>query len=102
MPSSWFVDSLTFRIQSARKHSERLNGTAHLTVLLLNRDAYHAVERFQSERENLNSRIQVAWARALRFPFEEADGLVHIPANATFHLSQDAQEEMHRYFHRVS
>ncbi|MFL1553671.1 inovirus-type Gp2 protein, partial [Pseudomonas sp. D47] len=106
---SRFVDSLTFRIQSARKRSERLYGAAHRTsirwcwvrevgrqgrahyhfVLLLNRDAYHRLGRFQSERENLYSRIQAAWASALRIAFEEADGLVNIPANATFHLSQD-------------
>lgn len=119
---SRFVDSLTNRIQSARKLSERLNGSAHQTsvrwcwvreigqegrphyhcVLLLNRDAYHTVGRFQSERENLYSRIQAAWASALKISFEDADGLVHIPANATFHLSQDDSEEMDRYFHRVS
>ncbi|MFL1553672.1 inovirus-type Gp2 protein, partial [Pseudomonas sp. D47] len=101
---SRFVDFLTFRIQSARKRSERLNGTAHWCwvrevgrqgrahyhfVLLLNRDAYHRLGRFQSERENLYSRIQAAWASALRIRFEEADGLVNIPANGTFHLSQD-------------
>ncbi|MBV7515678.1 inovirus Gp2 family protein [Pseudomonas sp. PDM25] len=28
--------------------------------------------------------------------------MVHIPANATFHLSQDDSGEMDRYFHRVS
>ncbi|WP_375154770.1 inovirus-type Gp2 protein, partial [Pseudomonas sp. PDM25] len=71
-------------------------------MLLLNRDAYHTVGRFQSERENLYSRIQAAWARALRVTFEEAEGLVHIPANATFHLSQDDSGEMDRYFYRVS
>ena len=119
---SRFVDSLTFRIQSARKRSERLNGSAHRTsvrwcwvreigqkgrphyhfVLMLNRDAYHTVGRFQSERENLYSRIQAAWASALKITFEEADGLVHVPANATFHLSQDDSGEMDQYFHRVS
>ena len=119
---SRFVDSLTKRIQTARKRAERLNGTAHQTsvrwcwvreigqegrvhyhgVLLLNRDAYHTVGRFQSERENLYNRIQSAWASALGISFEDAEGLVHIPANATFHLSQDDPEEMDRYFHRVS
>jgi hypothetical protein len=71
-------------------------------VLLLNWDAYHKVGRFQSERENLYSRIQASWASALKIPFEEADGLVHIPANATYHLSQDDPGEMDRYFRRVS
>jgi len=119
---SRFVDSLTERIQTARKRAEHLNGTAHQTsvrwcwvreigqegrphyhfVLLLNRDAFHTVGRFQSERENLYSRIQAAWASALGISFEDADGLVHIPANATFHLSQDDPAAMDRYFHRVS
>lgn len=119
---SRFVDSLTVRIQAARERSRRLNGSAHQTrvrwcwvreigqegrphyhfVLLLNKDAYHVVGRFQSERENLYSRIQAAWASALRISFEEADGLVHIPANATFNLSRDDSEEMDRFFHRVS
>lgn len=119
---SRFVDSLTVRIQLARKRSARLNGYAHQTsvrwcwvreigqegrphfhfVLLLNQDAYHTVGRFQSTRENLYGRIQAAWASALRISFDDADGLVHIPANATFHLSQDDPEEMDRYFHRVS
>lgn len=119
---SRFVDSLTFRIQSARQRSARLNGSAHQTrvrwcwvreigqegrphyhfVLLLNRDAYHTVGRFKSERENLYSRIQSAWGSALRIPFDDADGLVHIPDKATFILSMDHPEEMDQYFHRVS
>ena len=49
-------------------------------------DAYHTVGHFQSERENLYSRIQAAWASALKIAFEEADGLVHVPASVTFHL----------------
>lgn len=119
---SRFVASLTERIEIARERAKRLNGFAHQTrvrwcwvreigqegrphyhfVLLLNKDAYHTVGRFDSERENLYSRIQSAWASALKIAFEDADGLVHIPVNATFHLSQNDPEAMDRYFHRVS
>ncbi len=119
---SRFVASLKERIQIARKRAERLNGSAHQTrvhwcwvreigregrphyhfVLLLNRDAFHTVGRFQSERENLYTRIQAAWASALRIHSDDVEGLVHIPANATFRLSQDGPEEMDRYFRRVS
>lgn len=119
---SRFVASLTERIEIARERAKRLNGFAHQTrvrwcwvreigqegrphyhfVLLLNKDAYHTVGRFDSERENLYSRIQSAWASALKISFEDADGLVHIPVNATFHLSQNDPEAMDRYFHRVS
>jgi hypothetical protein len=119
---SKFVASLAERIQSARESARLLNGSAHQTsvrwcwvreigregrphyhgVLLVSRDTFHTVGRFQSERENLYSRIQAAWASALRISFEDADGLVHIPANATFHLSQNDPEEMDRYFRRVS
>ena len=119
---SKFVDSLTVRIQSARERSKRLNGSAHQTqvrwcwvreigregrahyhfVLLLNKDAYHTVGRFHSAQENLYRRIQSAWASALEIPVGEADGLVHIPVNAEYHLSQDDPAEMDRYFQRVS
>lgn len=119
---SRFVDSLTHRIQSARERSVRLNGTAHQTevrwcwvreigqegrphyhfVLLLNKDAYHTVGRFQSARENTYSRLRSAWASALGIPVDDANGLVHIPANAEYHLSQDDPSEMDRYFRRVS
>lgn len=119
---SRFVDSLTIRIQSARERSKRLNGSAHQTqvrwcwvreigregrphyhfVLLLNKDAYHTVGRFHSAQENLYRRIQSAWASALRIPLDDADGLVHVPVNAEFRLSQDDPVEMDRYFHRVS
>ena len=119
---SRFVASLSVRIEIARERAKRLNGSAHQTsvrwcwvrevgqegrphfhfVLLLNRDAFHTVGRFQSERENLYTRIQAAWASALRIHFDYVEGLVHIPANATFHLSQDDPAGMDRYFHRVS
>lgn len=119
---SRFVDSLTVRIESARERSRRLHGTAHQTrvrwcwvreigqegrphyhfVLLLNKDAYHTVGRFHSGRENLYSRLQSAWASALRIPSEGADGLVHVPANPQYHLSQDDHAEMEDYFHRAS
>lgn len=75
---------------------------SHLLERTDNRDAFHTVGRFQSERENLYSRIQSACTSALRIPFDDADGLVHIPDKATFHLSQDDPAEMDRYFHRVS
>lgn len=119
---SRFVDSLTFRIQSARERSRRLNGSAHQTlvrwcwvreigregrahyhfVLLLNKDAYHTVGRYHSAQENTYSRIHAAWAGALRIPVDDANGLVHIPANAEYHLSQDDPAELDRYFRRVS
>ena len=119
---SRFVDSLTFRIQSARERSRRLNGTAHQTdvrwcwvrevgregrphyhfVLLLNRDAFNTVGYFDSARENTYGRIHAAWASALRMPIDDTNGLVHIPENAGYHLSQDDPAEMDRYFVRVS
>ena len=119
---SRFVDSLTVRIQSARERSGRLNGSAHQTqvrwcwvreigqegrphyhfVLLLNKDAYHTVGRYHSAQENTHSRIHAAWAGALRIPVDDANGLVHIPDNAGYHLSLDDPAELDRYFRRVS
>ncbi|AEA66885.1 Hypothetical protein; putative prophage [Pseudomonas brassicacearum subsp. brassicacearum NFM421] len=119
---SRFVDSLTERIQSARERSRRLSGTAHRTevrwcwvreigqegrphyhfVLLLNKDAYHTVGRYDSARENTYSRIHAAWASALGIHVDDVYGLVHIPANAEYHLSQNNPEAMDEYFRRVS
>lgn len=119
---SRFVDSLTRRIDLARKRAQRLNGFAHQTsvrwcwarefgqegrphwhfVLLLNRDAFHTIGNFHSGRENLYGRMQAAWASALKISVDDADGLVHIPANATYVLSQDDPAAMDEYFHRVS
>ena len=119
---SRFVDSLTERIQSARERSRRQNGTAHQTdvrwcwvreigkegrphyhfVLLLNRDAYHTVGRYDSAQQNLYSRIHAAWASALGIPVYDVYGLVHIPVNAEYHLTRNDPEDMGRYFRRVS
>lgn len=119
---SRFVDAMTVRVRLIRARSRRVNGTAHQTsvrwcwikqigeegrlhyhfVLLLNRDAYHTVGRFDLGRESLYSRIQSAWANALAISAEDVVGLVHIPPNAEYHLSEDDPAEMHEYFHRVS
>jgi hypothetical protein len=119
---SGFVDAMTVRVRLIRARSRRVNGTVHQTsvrwcwikqigeegrlhyhfVLLLNRDAYHTVGRFDLGRESLYSRIQSAWANALAISAEDVVGLVHIPPNAEYHLSEDDPAEMHEYFHRVS
>ena len=78
-------------------------GRAHYHfVFLLNKDVYHTVGRFHSVQENLYRRIQSAWASALGVLVDDADGLVHVPANAEFHLSQDDLAEIDQYFRRVS
>ncbi|WP_168199543.1 inovirus-type Gp2 protein [Pseudomonas sp. SWI7] len=58
--------------------------------------------RIQSARQNTYNRLRSAWASALEISVDDADGLVDIPANAEYHLSQDDPAEGGRYFHRVS
>jgi hypothetical protein len=53
-------------------------------------------------RENIYSRIHAAWASALGMPIDDVNGLVHIPENAGYHLSQDDPVVMYRYFVRVA
>ncbi|WP_439868022.1 YagK/YfjJ domain-containing protein [Pseudomonas syringae] len=58
--------------------------------------------RFQSARENTFSRLRAAWASALGIPVDDTNGLVHIPDNAGYDLSQDDLAELDRYFRRAS
>jgi hypothetical protein len=57
-------------------------------VFLLNRDAYFAVGKLHSKKLNLISRLQGAWASALRLPITTAEDLVHIPDNATYRIDR--------------
>lgn len=115
-----FVESLKAKIRHDRSRAAKYQQRVHNTVvryvwvkeygikgrphyhflLLLNRDAYHTLGFFNSQHENLYSRIVSAWESALRLPWGEALGLVHIPENATYHVCDN--DEFARLFNRVS
>ncbi|KJH78956.1 inovirus Gp2 family protein [Pseudomonas sp. ES3-33] len=78
-------------------------GKPHYHVLiLLNRDAFTAFGKFELGRENIFNRLVEAWGSALRLSPDECNGLVHIPANPTYHLDRDDEREQRELFFRAS
>ncbi|MNC57648.1 hypothetical protein D3C75_1073260 [compost metagenome] len=78
-------------------------GKPHYHVLiLLNRDAFTALGKFELRRENIFNRLVEGWASALRLSPDECNGLVHIPDNPTYHLDRDDGREQRELFFRAS
>jgi hypothetical protein len=78
-------------------------GKPHYHVLiLLNRDAFTALGKFELGRENIFNRLVEAWASALRLTLDECNGLVHIPDNPTYQLDRDDERELQELFFRAS
>ncbi|WP_439868026.1 inovirus Gp2 family protein [Pseudomonas syringae] len=75
-------------------------------LILLNRDAYYTVGRLRSERANNISRMEEAWASALRLSVDLVRGLVHIPDNPEYRIDQyirpGDEDELPALFHRAS
>lgn len=79
------------------------SGKPHYHVLiLLNRDAFNALGKFEPGRDNIFNRLVEAWASALRLSVDEASGLVHIPDNSAYHLHRDDEREQRELFFRAS
>lgn len=117
-----FIDSLKAKIANDRERSHQSYGKVHHTsvryvwarelgltgkphyhcVLFLNQDAYFSFGRIGSGQENTYSRIQSAWASALRLPDEDVTGLVHVPDNSTYRLRRNDAEGLEAFFHRAS
>ncbi|SEI02140.1 inovirus Gp2 family protein [Pseudomonas asplenii] len=82
-------------------------GMSHYHLLiLLNRDAYYTVGRLRSNRANNISRLEEAWASALRLTVDQVRGLVHIPGNAEYRINRNVclgdADEFPALFHRAS
>ncbi|MNJ21300.1 hypothetical protein D3C77_156480 [compost metagenome] len=71
-------------------------------LILLNRDAFHRLGKFESGRDNIFNRLVEAWASALRLSVDEVSGLVHIPDNPTYHLHRDDELGQQELFYRAS
>jgi hypothetical protein len=79
------------------------SGKPHYHVLiLLNRDAFNALGKFEPGRDNIFNRLVEAWASALRISVEGRNGLVHIPDNPTYHLCRGDELEQRELFYRAS
>ncbi|CAN7224957.1 inovirus Gp2 family protein [Pseudomonas umsongensis] len=80
-----------------------LSGKPHYHVLiLLNRDAFTALGRFEQGRDNIFNRLQEAWASALRLSLDQCNGLLHIPENPIYHLHRDDEMGQQQLFYRAS
>lgn len=71
-------------------------------LLLLNRDSYHRLGRFDAAHGNLMSRITDAWASALGLEGIACQGLVHVPENAEYWVSRGDGVGLAELFQRVS
>jgi len=97
----WAHDT-SVRYVWAREISQKNGKPHHHFVLLLNKDAYCTLGSFSLDADNMYSRIHGAWASALRLPFVESYGLVHIPQNAQYKLDRLNQGELNKFFERAS
>lgn len=73
-------------------------------VLLLNKDVYHSLGRFE-QKGNLSDMIKKAWCRTLGINTDEGDTLVHFPKNPTYWLefnSDKFDQQINQLFKRVS
>lgn len=78
-------------------------GRPHYHLLILvNRDAFFTMGRLGSDRPNMISRMEEAWASALDLTVEQVIGLVHIPDNAQFRVDRGNAEKLSRLFLRAS
>lgn len=71
-------------------------------LILLNRDAFYTVGRLQSENPNMVSRLQEAWASALRLKTEQMNGLVELPDNSMYRVDREDIGGLSKLFHRAS
>jgi len=119
---SRFLESFKAKIEHSRSMARRNNRYAHgcrvryvwtrelategrphyHLVILLNKDAYNALGYYASEGKNVFSRLEEAWASALRLPRDAVAGLVHIPDNATYYITRDSWQSQADFFHRAS
>lgn len=71
-------------------------------IVFLNGNAYRSLGHLESEGINMHSRLQLAWARALRLPVSDVRRAVHIPKKATFHLTRRDYFGHDRFMYRSS
>lgn len=85
----------------AREHGQHGKPHYHLAILL-NRDAFTALGKFEAGRDNMFNRLVEAWASALGLSVEAVKGLVEIPTNPFYYLSRGEPEGQAKFFHRTS
>lgn len=117
-----FIESFKAKIKHNRSQARQLNKYAHNSrvryvwarelgqhgkphyhlAILLNRDAFTALGKFEAGRDNMFNRLEGAWASALGLPIEGVSGLVQIPTNPFYYLNRGESETQAAFFHRAS
>ncbi|MBB3243901.1 hypothetical protein FHW68_005486 [Pseudomonas sp. Tn43] len=117
-----FIESFKAKIAHNRNQARQLNPYAHDSkvryvwareqgqhgkphyhlAILLNRDAFTALGKFETGRDNMFNRLEGAWASALGLPVEAIKGLVEIPQNPSYFLNVGELEGQAAFFHRTS
>jgi len=95
--------SCKVRYAWGKERSTSLSHHYHL-VLLLNKDVYHSLGRFD-QKGNLSDMIKKAWCRALDIKANEGDTLVHFPDSPTYWLDKNSDkfdQQVDSLFKRVS
>ena len=119
---SLFLESFKAKIKHNRQMAKLVNKYAHDTkvryvwareqgqhgrphhhfAILLNYDAFNALGKLESGRDNMFNRLEGAWASALGLSVEDVRGLVEIPQNPYYHLYRDEIAGQAAFFHRAS
>ncbi|SBW83038.1 transposase [Pseudomonas veronii 1YdBTEX2] len=117
-----FLDSFKAKIAHNRSQARQLNPYAHGSkvryvwarelgqhakphyhlAILLNRDAFTALGKFETGRDNMFNRLEQAWASALGLSVEAVRGLVELPRNPCYHLNLGELGGQAEFFHRAS
>ena len=117
-----FIGSFKAKIKHNRSQARQLNKYAHDSkvryvwareqgqhgkphyhlAILLNRDAFTALGKFEAGRDNMFNRLVEAWASALGLSVEAVKGLVEIPTNPFYYLNRGEPEGQAAFFHRTS
>ena len=117
-----FIESFKAKIEHNRNKARQKNPYAHDTAvryvwtrevgqhgklhyhfaMLLNRDAFHTLGQYSSSGSNIFSRLEEAWASALKMPVDRITGLVQVPINAIYLLDRGEPFGVAEFFHRTS
>jgi hypothetical protein len=117
-----FIESFKAKIKHNRQIAKQANKYAHDTkvryvwtrehgqqgqphhhfAILLNYDAFNALGKIESGRDNMFNRLEGAWASALGLSVEAVKGLVEIPDNPYYHLHRNEPAGQAAFFFRTS
>ncbi len=117
-----FIESFKAKIKHNRQMAKLVNKYAHDTTvryvwareqgqqgrphhhfaILLNYDAFNALGKIESGRDNMFNRLEGAWASALGMSVEAIRGLVEIPDNPDYHLQRNELAGQAAFFYRAS